>query len=289
MLEWLHRSRFRFGVAVGEGFLLALRWSFGSPKCASVETRRQDMPTDLISVSPVEPNIRAVSKLAMLAGKALEELDGAGRQVAMILPDLALRTFVFPADRKISPTEIVAEMAPRLPYPQTEARFDTWQAPTGWTLAAAIRLVVLRQYEQALEALGCHVSYVDGASLVRLPEWARRAQHEASQDDSDGLRVHVQLYPRHYSLAVMRCADLLDVRIKLRDGEDEPRIAEQLFRLPSLFGGVRDPAVSVRGAGATRLARQLEDGGINPNHVELGEEGEEAHLQSLLEILLGRI
>lgn len=285
---WLERSRTSYGVAFAADCLLVQRWSSGDGKGGSSETRRREIPPGLLSLSAVEPNIKAVSTLAQLAEKELIEVGGGGHQVALVLPDLAIRAFVFPSDLKAQTEELMARMAPRLSYPRSEARVDTWQAPAGWTLAAAVRNVVLRQYEQALEAFGCHVVSVDGASLIPIPDWAEAAR-ERSRVSPDETRIFAQLYPGHYTLCVMRNADMLDVRTKLRDSGDEVRIAEHLLRLPLLFGAQECDRISVEGQGAAGVADSLADRGLAQEKIQVGALDEQAHLAHLLETLLRRL
>ena len=275
-------------MALAADCLLVQRWSTGGGKGGSSETRRREIPPDLLSLSAVEPNIKAVSKLAQLAEQELEEVGGVGHQVALVLPDLAIRSFVFPSDMKAQPAELMTRIAPRLSYPRSEARMDIWQAPAGWTLAAAVRDVVLRQYEQALEAFGCHVVWVDGASLIPIPDWAEDAQ-ERSRVCLDETSIYVQLYPGHYTLSVMRNADMLDVRTKLRDSGDEARIAEHLLRLPLLFGAKECDRILVEGQGAAGVADSLAGRGLAQEKIKLGALDEEAHLAHLLETLLRRL
>ena len=284
----LERSRTSFGVAIAADCLLVQRWSTGDGKGGSSETRRQEIPPGLLSLSAVEPNIKAVSTLAQLVERELIEVGGVGQQVALVLPDLAIRAFVFPSDLKAQPEELMARMAPRLSYPRSEARMDVWQAPAGWTLAAAARNVVLRQYEQALEAVGCHVVLVDGASLIPIPDWAEAAR-ERSRVSPDETSIFVQLYPGHYTLSVMRNADMLDVRTKLRDSGDEARIAEHLLRLPLLFGAEECDRISVGGQGAAGVADSLAGRGLAQEKIQVGALDEQAHLAHLLETLLRRL
>lgn len=280
--RWAGR-RGKFGLAFGEDFLLAVRRK-GRHRDGKLETRRLSIPPDLITVSPLEPNIRAASTLAQIAAEALEPFQAAGGEVAVALPDLAVRVFVFPS--KLQAEEIRSRIGPRLAYPRDEARIDTWRAPAGWMLVAAIRGVVLRQYEQILEALGCRVIWADAASLIPIPDWTREG---TAGDGTADLRIHVQLYSRHYTLCVMRKADMLDVRTKLRGPADEDRIAIHLFRVPSLFEAGDDMYVSVHGMGAPALVEHLRAGGLSPERIQSGSDDEEAHLGSLLEVLLRRL
>jgi hypothetical protein len=206
----------------------------------------------------------------------------------MVLPDMAIRSFVLPRDVRPTATAVLDRIAPRLSYPQGEARLAFWQSPGGWTLAAAVRQAVLRQYEQALEALGCHVAWVDGASLIRIPEWVRKDRENDSRGAADGLRVLIQLYPRHYTMSVLQDGDSFDIRTKLRSPGDEPRIGEQVSRLPTIFEGARVEEVTVMGEGARALGTELEARGLDRERIVLGDDGEEAHLTQALELLLHR-
>ena len=285
LLNWLRRNQTRYGLALGGDFLLAARRISRGRGEDTFETSRRELPPDLISISPVEPNLRSVSKVAQLAGEALDDVQGTGHPIGLVLPDLALRPFVFPAEVRVSTSELLSRVVPRLAFPQAEARLDAWQSPSGWTVAAVMRTVVLRQYEQALEALGCRVVWVDGASLVRIPGWAREAGGTRTPTAGEDLELHVQLYPGHYTLAVMSGTELLDLRTKIRDSGDENRIAADIRRLPSLFDGRSYRRISLRGTGAVTLSELLEATSC-PVHV--GEEGEEDHLTNLLEIVMQR-
>jgi hypothetical protein len=291
-LDWLRTNPPRYGLALGGDFLLAARRISRARGENTFETSRRELPPGLISISPVEPNIRSVSKMAQLAGETLDDLQGVGRPIALVLPDLALRSFVFPAEVRASTSELLNRIAPRLAFPSTEARLDAWPSPSGWTLAACIRIVVLQQYEQALEALGCRVVWVDGASLVRIPAWAREARGAGAARTGEGglttggdLELHVQLYPGHYTLAVMSGTELVDLRTKIRDSGDEQRIAADIRRLPSLFDGRDYRGITLRGTGAVALGELLE---AMSCPVRVDEKGEEEHLANLLEIVMRR-
>ncbi len=284
----LGRTRPRYGIAFGEQFLLAARLGHGSSG-RTVEAVRQELPPDLMAVSSVEPNFRAVSQLARLTGDALKEVGCGGGPVAVVLPDLAIRSFVFVDGGKLGLAELLHRVSPRLAYPSNEAILDSWQASAGWILAAAVRRVVLHQYEQAVEALGCYAAWVDGASLVRIPVWTQEVKEHFSHDDSGGLNVHVQLYPGHYTLILFRQCELLDVRTKLRHSTDAQKVVEDLIRIPSLYEGGECRRLTVRGEGAAAMVDELEGTGLAQDRLELGEEGEEAHLRSLVEILIRRM
>jgi hypothetical protein len=208
--------------------------------------------------------------------------------LAVVLPDLAIRAFVMPEAEKPTPSEILTRIAPRLSYPPQEALVDTFHGPSGWVLAAAVRGAVLHQYEQALEALGCHAAWVDGASLIRIPGWSREELENASGQDQGALRIHAQLYPGHYTVTVFRQIHLLDVRTRLRAATDHENVAADLVRLPAVYEGDECQEITLRGEGAAALAGELEGSGL-ARSIRLGEDGEEAHLRSLVGILMRRL
>jgi hypothetical protein len=285
LLNWFDRGRVRFGLALGEGFLLAAR--LNNRRENSVELTRLELPPELVSVSVIEPNIRGVSKFAQLAGEVLEGLGGSGKRIALVLPDMAVRAFVLPKGVKTARTEVLTHIAPRLSYPEGEARFDIWSSPAG-TIVAAVRQVILRQYEQALEALGCRVTWVDGASLIGIQEWMGRWSSGESGGGSDGIRVLVQLYPGHYTFSVFEQGQMLDIRTKLRSAGDVSRIVEQLTRLPTIFDGAQHEDITVDGVDAAELGEQLEAAGIDRERIHIGDRAEETHLAHALELLLRR-
>jgi hypothetical protein len=129
------------------------------------------------------------------------------------------------------------------------------------------------------------VVWVDGASLILVPEWAREAGMTGAAATVEGLDLQVQLYPGHYTLAVMRGDELLDMRTKIRDSGDEQRIAADIRRLPSLFDGRSYRQITLRGSGAATLSELL---GAIPCPIRVGENGEEEHLSALLALVMQR-
>jgi hypothetical protein len=189
---------------------------------------------------------------------------------------------------------MLAKVASRLPYASDEAVFDTWRGASNWALVAAVRGAVLRQYEKAVEAVGCRVSWVDGASLIRIPDWSREASAErengpGGEGTSALLQVHVQLYPGHYSLSVFRGEELIDIRVKLIGGEDSSRIMDELIRLPAMSGDAEYAQLTIHGVGAATLLEKLGEHELMKGRVRLGENGHEAHLSSLMAALVRRV
>ncbi|MFQ5790206.1 MAG: hypothetical protein ACE5JI_06970 [Acidobacteriota bacterium] len=279
----------RHGIAFGEGFLLALRRDGTAWKEHPPQLARRELPAGLLVASPVEPNLRPMSRAAQLVGEALESLGCRGGRVALVLPDLAIRAFVLRAEAVASPDALLSELATRLPYRPDDARVDVWQGPSRRTLAAAVRRAVLEQYEQVLEAVGCRATWVDAASLVLVPGWARQARAAEAAKEARGLQVHVQLYPGHYVLTVFQQGALADLRVKLRGSGEVKRVTDDLLRLPSHYDGTMEyDEITIQGDGARSVGETLPAGGFPPENVRLGEDGEESHLRNVTTVLMRR-
>jgi hypothetical protein len=272
---WPFRAA-RVGLAFSERFLLALR--AGAPPG---EVRRRDLPPGLLAPAVVTPNIPSVREVARLASELIDELHARRATVAVLLPDLTLVTAVVPSSDRRQNGDARAALAARLGFPASEARSDFWRGSKGEVLGAAVREAVVRQYEQVVEAADCALGWVDGASLVRIPGWA-----EASAPAAE-LTVRVQLYSSHYVLAVFRAGELVDLRTRLRSGDDVAGPAEEVLRLRTLYGVSSLSSVTFHGADASRCAREVgSDGGLGT--IAAREEGEEGQLVSALAVLLQR-
>jgi len=290
---WLWR-RPRLGLAFTERFLLALRLdpSGRGPEDGTGSLKRE-LPEGMVKPGPVTPNIESVREVARVASEMVAALSGRrGRRpsLSLALPDLSVVTALFPSNGSdVAGGEPGAKLASRLGFPSSEARLDFWRGRKGEVLGAAVRGAVVRQYEQIAEAIDCPLSWVDGASLVRLPLWT-----EASAVES-GVGLRVQLYRTHYHVATFHAGELVDIRTRLRSQDDVEAVTQEIRRLPTLSGLGAVASVVFTGEGAAACARSLEsrEDLETRDHPSLGrvsaaEEGEETQLAAVLGALLGR-
>jgi hypothetical protein len=227
----------------------------------------------------VSPNIRSVSELAQLAEGALGELDARREGVVVLLPDLSIVTELYPSRRGVSEKQLEGEMGAKLAFPRGEARFDFWRGRVGEVLGAAVREPVARQYEQVVEATDNRLGWVDGASLAKIPVWARSTS-------GDGLDVQVQLYETHYCLSVFADGALVDLRVKLRPAGSLDGVQQEVARL-AVIHGAPSRSITVLGEGAAALATVLE--GISElGRVHVEDDGEDRLLASAVMALLER-
>lgn len=243
---------------------------------------RREIPPGLLIPSSTSPNIQSVSEVARLASEIIDELGGRGATVSMLLPDLAVVSAVIPPERSSTAPEIRSELGPRLGFPVSEARSDFWRGEKGEVLAAAVREAVVRQYEQVVEATECRVGWVDSASLVRIPAWA-----EASKSDPGITLLEALLYRDHYVLALFRGGELVDLRMRLRSGDDVDAVACEIRRVPAIYGLDALGTVALSGEGASPCARLLAEARMEAR-LSPEEEDEEKQLEASLVALRKR-
>lgn len=262
----------RVGLAFTERFLLAHR--------AGTEARtvRREVPVGLVAPSKLTPNIQSVKDVARLAAEMLDELDARRLAVSLALPDLAVVTTFGPSSNR-SNRDVRSDEA-RLGFPEAEARRDFWQGRKGEVLGAAVREAVVRQYEQVVEAAECTTGWVDSASLVRVPAWAESSQAEPS------LTVRVQLHASHYVLAAFRSGELVDIRTRLRSAGDSARVAEEVSRVPAVYGVDSLGSVVISGESAEACAKIVGD--LVTGAVSVSEDSEEGQVAAVLVELLSR-
>jgi hypothetical protein len=286
--SWLRSARSRVGVAFGDGFLLAARLAARGRRFVVLDLFRQELPEGLVAPSSVDLNIRSVAELARLSGEALGRVGCRGGRLGLLLPDLALRGFVLPLAQDVGREGLLDSLAPRLAFPRAEAVVDSWRSGPSSFLAAVVHRQILHQYEHTFEALGCQPSVVLPASMAALPDWTRSARSTAGGRAAGSLVVHLQLYPRHYTLSVFRGAELVDVRLKLAsDGPSQ--IIEETGRLASFYDRADLDGLSIRGERAGEVYELAVAARLAPGRTELGEEGEQAHLAALFPAVAPRI
>lgn len=265
-------------MAFAERFVMAVALDgAGGPRVAM-----RTLDPGLLEPSSRSPNIHSVRDVARLATEALDELGPRPRRLAVVLPDLCVPTTLFPPSRSESERDLLASFRSKLPFPESEARSDAWRGSDGERLAAAVRLGVVRQYEQVVEAAGCALGWVDAASLAALPGWIRE-----NRMFGDALALRVLLYPSHYSIAVFRGRELVGLRTKLRVPGDADAVAFELRRVPGLYGARSLDRVYLAGSDADECAGELRRREA-PRELLLGETSERALLVSSVAALLGR-
>lgn len=259
-------------------------------KRGAARFERKELPEGLVEVSPSKPNIQSVGDFAQIVEAALDAVGARAERLALALPDLAITAAVFPGRGRASERELRKELAPMLPYAESEARCDFWRGRHDEVLAAAVRDVVALQYEQIVEAVDCRPAWVDALSLTRIPSWSRSSARSTRKGDLD---VALQLYTGHYCLTVFREGELVDARTKLRTAGDLELVCREVLRVPALHAssdsGGEDSidSLSLFGADAASVATALEDSS-RVRVIRIETDNENRHLESSIEMLVVR-
>lgn len=274
-LAWPWR-RPRVGIAFTPHMLLALQAGNGA------RAIRRDVPPGLLVPNAVSPNIRSVREVAQLVSGMVDELSLRGATASVLLPGLSVVNAVFPASQVAAERDLGSKLASRFGVPASEARSDFWRGAKGEILGAAVREAVVRQYEQVMEAAECRPGWIDAASLVRIPSWA-----DASASDPGTIQVAALLYRDHYALVLFREGELIDVRTRLRSGDDAGAVAAEIGRLPAIYGVPSLGAVMLSGEGASACHRMLSESRVEAR-LSLEDDGEERAIEAALAALLFR-
>ncbi len=259
--------RLRAGVVFSKDTLVAIR------KDEELQVVRRTLPGGLIEPSLMDLNVGVIADLARILGDALEELGIRRESLVVGLPDLSLATFVFSEGNSVHRRKLSEELNSVLPFSLDEARFDFWVGPKNEVLGSAIRTTVIKQYEQAIEAVECSPGWVDGTSIVRIPDWSK------SVLTSQGLDVRVQMYVDHYCLAIFQDGALVDFRTKLRQEGALESIQREVERIPSLYGGTKIRSIHAYGVDSESLSNLL---------ACEASESDETHIATILKILCSR-
>jgi hypothetical protein len=256
MMRFL-RSRTGVGIALSDGSAVAVSVS---PK----EERRtviRALEPGTLEPGPSAPNINSVRDVARVVNEALEELGSPGRgtPLSLVLPDRCVTTALFPSSRRESERALLREFRSKLVFPAEESRSDTWRGPGGELMAAAVRLPVVRQYEQVVEATECSLGWVDAATLSTLPEWLASVSKSREKGAHDGshLILRILLFSSQYTVSVLRDGELIDLRTKLRVAGDARAVAEELRRVPTMYGASAVDRACVSGEDAEECASAL--------------------------------
>jgi hypothetical protein len=174
------------------------------------------------------------------------------RHLTLVLPDGIARLALVEPPRGVSAREYVRyRLASSLPWPVTEASFDTLDAGPGRVVGAALRRTTVAEYEQAATAVGAIVEQVHLAPLLALAGLLRRRGGDA---------VHALLGDVALCFALVRDGALVTLRNRRRDRSqgEASRLREQLRKLASLAAnGNGELPLFVSGSDAARLRPQV--------------------------------
>jgi hypothetical protein len=231
----------------------ALARGFGRRRLAAFESVA--LPPGVLNPSPASPNVLRPRELR----EALSQLRsrvGRGTGAVLVLPEGSARLSLLEVEGSDLRDYARFRLGPGLPYPAQEAVVDVLKVGPGRALAGAVRRSIVEEYEAAAAEAGFVRARVDLAPIVALAGVVERDPSPA---------VHALLGDMALSLAACDGRGLVAYRQRRRDqapGEAE-RLAAEAARTASLLGNGSAFRLTISGAGAKQIGRELAASGLS--------------------------
>jgi hypothetical protein len=206
--------------------------------------------------SALEPNVVRASEVRDAVARVGAELAVGRAPVAIVAPQGVARLLLLDLPPGVDAMEFARFRFADLPYPSSEAVVDTLPVRGGRVVAAAIRRLVVEDYEAVTAAAGIQQERFDLASLAALAGLLK-------DPAGDGLVLDVVLGDAAYAMAAHREGVLSVLRHRRRDRRDGEamRLRAEAERTAALAGGAID-RVRVVGSGAETLLREWGSAGL---------------------------
>ncbi len=195
--------------------------------------RVQELPTDVLKPTPIEPNILDTNALQLHVRKLVRpvkarsrEMCSTGKPVVLLLPDLAVRAVILrletlPARKEDQLSLIRWRLGQEQLFPLggTKVVFHVLDSPDQTSrgpvsvLAVAIRDSVLAQYEAVCEQMGLNPVEVDIATFRLFNLWAQVTKWNPGRSSEDFLWV--SLMDEGFTVLIHHGGRLIFLRSKL--------------------------------------------------------------------------
>lgn len=185
-------------------------------------------------------------------GKVAEALGLGGSRVCLLLPDGLARILLLELPPGVEPQDYARfRLTPSLPYPASEAVVDGVSMGKRRFLSAAVRRVVVKEYEDIAGSLGLAQERLDLSPLAA-------AQALVKESVAPGT-VDVILGDTALCLAVHGAGALRAFRTRRRDPgpEEAHRLRDDALRTVATTGDGGEPRMRVVGSGAGEIVRGL--------------------------------
>lgn len=241
-----------FDASAVSGALLG--WTFGGMRIRGFA--RAALSPGALVPSAVEPNVARAPEVREAVARVAAELAFGRAPVAIVAPQGVARLLLLDLPDGVDPMEFARFRIGDLPYPPAEAVVDTLPVRGGRVVAAAIRRLVVEDYEAVVAAAGIVQERFDLTSLAALAGLLK-------DPAGDGLTLDVILGDAAYAIAAHRAGVLSVVRHRRRDRRDgeAARLRVETERTAALAGGPLD-SVRVVGSGAESLLREWKAAGL---------------------------
>lgn len=231
-----------------------LGWTFGGMRVRGFA--RAALSPGALVPSALEANVLRPEEVRDAVARVAAELSVGRAPVVVVAPQGVARLLLLDVPADVEPVEFARFRFADLPYPPAEAVVDVLPVRGGRAVAAAIRRLVVEDYEALVAGAGLAQERLDVASLAALGGLLKDTA-------GNGLVLDVILGDAAYAMAAHRGGVLSVLRHRRRDRRDgeAARLRVEAERTAALAGGEMD-RVRVVGTGAGSLVREWSAEGL---------------------------
>jgi hypothetical protein len=232
-----------------------LGWTFGGTRVRGFS--RAALSPGALVPSALEPNVVRPPEVRDAVARVATDLGIGRAPVTVVAPQGVARLLLLDVPAGVDPVEFARYRFTSLPYPAPEAVVDVLPVRGGRAVAAAMRRLVVEDYEAAVAAAGIELDRLDLSSLAALGGLLK-------DTGGGGLVLDVILGDVAYAMAAHRDGVVSALRHRLRDRRDgEPeRLRAEAERTAALAGG-GTAKIRVVGSGAQALLREWTAAGLS--------------------------
>ena len=209
-----------------------------------------------LAPSALDANVASLPEVRDAVARVAAELAIGRTRVTVVAPQGVARLLLLEVPSGVDPAEFARYRFADLPYPASEAVVDVLPVRGGRAVAAAVRRLVVEDYEAVVAAAGLEQERLDITSLAALAGLL----NDSARDD---LVLDVILGDVAFAMAAHRDGVLAALRHRRRDRrEGEPeRLHAEAERTAALAGAPLG-RLRVVGAGARALLREWTASGL---------------------------
>jgi len=231
-----------------------LGWTFGGMRIRGFA--RAALSPGALVPSALQANVVREPEVRDAVARIAAELGVGRAPVVVVAPQGVARLLLLDLPAGVEPVEFARFRFADLPYPASEAVVDVLPVRGGRAEAAAIRRLVVEDYEAVVAAAGIEQERLDITSLAALAGLLK-------DTGGSGLVLDVILGDAAYAMAAHRDGVLSVLRHRRRDRRDgeAARLRTEAERTAALAGGEME-RIRVVGTGAGSLLREWSAAGL---------------------------
>src|SRR5688572_22461473 len=188
-----------------------LGWTFGGMRIRGFA--RAPLSPGALVPSALDVNVVRSSEVADAVARVAAELGLGRAPVTVVAPQGVARLLLLDLPADVDPVEFARYRFATLPYPAAEAVVDVLPVPGGRAVAAAMRRLVVEDYEAVVATAGIEQERLDLTSLAAIAGLIK-------DSGGGGLVLDVVLGDAAYTMAAHRDGAVAVLRQRRRDRRD---------------------------------------------------------------------